>query len=88
MPAMQDAVAVKEVGVGVDSLSKTSQEHCIARVVNLGPARTLKAMYLPSDLATKETMVSCYAHHRRSWLFILEPTMGMMHVRSGSLKSN
>ena len=88
MPAVQDTVAVEGVGVGIDSPSKTSQEHYLARVVKLGPARTLKAMYLPSDLATKETMVSCYAHHRRSWLFILEPTMGMMHVRSGSLKSN
>jgi hypothetical protein len=77
MPAVQDAVAVEGVGVGVDSPSETSQEHYyLARVVKLGPARTSKAMYLPSDLATKEKMVTCYAHPRRSWPFILEPTMG------------
>ncbi len=86
MPAMEDTVAVEGVGVGVDSPSKTSQEHYLARVVKLGPARTMKAMYLPSNPATKEKMMTCYAHPRRSWLFILEPTMGMMHVRSGSLK--
>ncbi len=73
---MDDMVAVEGVGVGEDSPSKTSQEHYCARVVKLGPARTLKAMFLPSDLATKEKMVTCYAHPRRSWLFILEPTMG------------
>ncbi len=88
MPAVEDAVAVEGMGAGVDSPNKTSQEHYLAIVVKLGPERTLKAMYLASDLATKEKMVTCYAHPRRSWLFILEPTMGMMHVRSGSLKSN
>jgi hypothetical protein len=81
MSAVQDAVAVEGVGMGVDSPSKTSQEHYLARVVKLGPARTSKAMYSPSDLVTKEKMVTCYAQTRRSWLFILEPTMGMMHVR-------
>jgi hypothetical protein len=54
MPAVQDAVAVEGVGVGVDSPSETSQEHYLARVVKLGPTRTSKAMYLPSDLATKK----------------------------------
>jgi hypothetical protein len=83
---MEDTVAVEGVGVGVDSPSKTSQEHYLARVVKLGPARTMKAMYFPSNPATKEKMVTCYAHPRRSWLLILEPTMGMMHVRSSSLK--
>ncbi len=58
-PAVEDAVAVEGVGVGVDSPIKTSQEHYLARVVKLGPARTLKAMYLPSYLATKEKMVTC-----------------------------
>jgi hypothetical protein len=88
MPAMEDAVAVEGMGVGVDSPSKTSQEYYLARVVKSGPARTSKAMYLPLDLATKEKMVTCYAHPRRSWPFMLEPTMGMMYVSSGSLKSN
>jgi hypothetical protein len=64
-----------------------SQDHYLARVMKLGPVRTLKEMCLPSDLATKEKMVTCYAHLRRSWLFILEPTLEMMHVRSGYLKS-
>ncbi len=88
MLAVEDAVAVEGVGMGVDSPRETSQEHYLPRVVKLGPARTLKIMYLPLDLAKKEKTVTCYAHPRRSWLFILEPTMGMKHVRSGSLKSN
>jgi hypothetical protein len=87
-PAVEDAVAVEGVGVGVDSPSEMSQDHYLARVVKLGPVRTSKEMCLPSDLATKEKMVTCYAHLRRSWLCILEPTLEMMHVRSGSLKSN
>jgi hypothetical protein len=45
-------------------------------------------MYSPSDLDIKENMVICCAHPRRSWSFILEPTMGMMHVRSGNVRSN
>ena len=53
-PAMEDAVAVVEVDVGVDSPSKMSQHHYLARVVKLGPVRTSKEMCLPSDLATKE----------------------------------
>jgi hypothetical protein len=87
-PAVEDAVAVEGVGMGVDSPRKRSQDHYLARVVKLGPVRTSKEMCLPSDLATKEKMVTCYAHLRRSWLFILEPTLEMMHVRSGYLKSN
>ncbi len=44
MPAVQVAVVMEGVGVGVDSPSKTSQEHYLARVVKLGPARTLKTV--------------------------------------------
>jgi hypothetical protein len=69
-------VVVEGVGMGVDSPSKMSQEHYLATVVKLGPARTSKGMYLPSNLATKEKMVTCYAHPRRSWLFILEQLWG------------
>ena len=32
-PAVEDAVAVEEVVVGVDSTSKMSQDHYLARVV-------------------------------------------------------
>ena len=74
-PAVEDAVAVVEVDVGVDSPSEMSQDHYLARVVKSGPVRTSKEMCFPSDLATKENMVTCYAHLRRSWLFILEPTL-------------
>ena len=87
-PEVEVAVAMEGVGVGVDSPSEMSQDHYLARVVKLGPVRTLKEMCLPSDLATKEKMVTCYAHLRRSWLFILETTLEMMHVRSGYLKSD
>jgi hypothetical protein len=80
-------VAVEGVVVGVRSPGKMSQDHYLARVVKLGHARTSNRMYLPSDLGTREKMVICCAHLRRSWPSILEPTMGMMHVRSGSLKS-
>ena len=58
-PAVEDAVAVDGVGVGVDSPSKMRQDHYLARLVKLGPVRTLKKMCLPSDLATKEKMVTC-----------------------------
>ncbi len=53
-PAMEDAVAVEGVDVGVDSPSEMSQDHYLARVVKLGHVRTSKEMCLPSDLATKE----------------------------------
>ncbi len=87
-PAVEDAVAMEGVGMGVDFASKMSQDHYLARVVKLGSVRTSKEMCLQLDLATKEKMVTCCAHLRRSWLFILEPTLEMMHVRSGYLKSN
>ena len=56
---MEVAVAVEGVGMGVDSPSKMSQDHYLARVVKLGHVRTLNKMCLPSDLATKEKMVIC-----------------------------
>ena len=76
MPAVQDAVVVEGVGVGVGSPNEMNQIHYLVKVVKSGPARTLKEMSSPLDLATKEKMVTCYAHPRRSWPFILEPTMG------------
>ncbi len=87
-PAVEDVVAVEGVGVGVDSPSEMSQDHYLTRVVKLGPVRTSKEICLPSDLATKEKMVTCYAHLRKSWLFILEPILEMTHVRSGYLKND
>jgi hypothetical protein len=44
-PAVEDAVAVEGVGVGVDSPSEMSQDHYIARVVKLGPVRTSKETF-------------------------------------------
>ena len=42
-PAVEVAVVVEGVGVGVDSPSKIiNQDHYLARVVKLGPVRTLK----------------------------------------------
>jgi hypothetical protein len=61
-PAVEDVVAVEGVVVGVDSPGKMSRDHYLARVVKLGPARTLNRMYLPPDLGTKEKMVICCAH--------------------------
>jgi hypothetical protein len=57
-PEVEVAVAMEGVGVGVDSPSKMSQDHYLARVVKLEPVRTSKEMCLPSDLATKEKMVT------------------------------
>ena len=45
-PAMEDAVAVEGVGVGVDSPSEMSQDHYLERVVKLGPVKTSKEMCL------------------------------------------
>jgi hypothetical protein len=87
-PAVEDTVAVEGVVVGVDSTSKMSQDHYLARVVKLGPVRTSKEMCLPSDLATKEKMVTCYALPRRSWPYTLVLAVVMMHVRSGNPRSN
>jgi hypothetical protein len=39
-PAVEDAVVAEGVVVGVDSPSKMSQDHYLARVVKLVPART------------------------------------------------
>ncbi len=88
MPAMQDAVAVEGVGVGVGSPKEKNQVHYLVKVVKLGPARTSKEMSSPSDLAMKEKMETCYVPPRRSWHCKLAPTMEMMHVRSGSQRSN
>ncbi len=56
MPAMQDVVAVEGVAVGASSPSKMSQGHYLVKVVRLGPVRTKKEMFLPSDLGIKEMM--------------------------------
>ena len=53
-PAVEDAVAVEGVGVGVDSPSEMSQDHYLTKVVKLEPVRTSKGMCLPSDLATRK----------------------------------
>ncbi len=39
-PAVEDAMAVEGVVVGVDSTSKMSQDHYLARAVKEVPART------------------------------------------------
>ncbi len=88
MMAVQDAVAVDGVGVGVGSQIEINQLHYLVKVVKLGRARTSKEMSSPSDLAIKEKMETCYVPPRRSWHCILAPTTEMMHVRSGSQRSN
>ena len=88
MPAVQDTVAVEGVGVGVGSPKEMNQVHYLVKVVKLGPARTSKEMSSPSDLATRGKMETCYVPPRRSWHCIMAPTMEMMHVRSGSQRSN
>ena len=57
-PAVEVAVGVEGMGVGVDSPTKMSQDHYLSRVVKLGPVRTSKEMCLPLDLATKEKMAT------------------------------
>jgi hypothetical protein len=88
MLAMQDAVAVEGVEVGEGSQKEKSQVHYLVKVAKSGPARTLKEMSSPSDLAIKEKMETCYVPPRRSWHCKLAPTTEMMHVRSGSQRSN
>jgi hypothetical protein len=56
MPAVQDAMAVEGVGVGVGSPKEMNQVHYLVKVVKLGPARTSKEMSSPLDLAIKEKM--------------------------------
>ena len=46
-PAVEDALVMEGVGLGVDSPREMSQEHFLARVVKLGPVRTLKEICLP-----------------------------------------
>ncbi len=88
MPAVQDAGAVEGVDMGVGSLKELNQVHYLVKVVMSGPARTSKEMSSPSDLEIKEKMETCYIPPRRSWHCILAPTTEMMHVRSGSQRSN
>jgi hypothetical protein len=88
MPAMQGVVVVEGVGMGAGSPKEKNQGHYLVKVVKSGPARTSKEMSSPSDLAIKEKMETCYVPPRRSWHCILAPTTEMMHVRSGSKKSN
>jgi hypothetical protein len=87
-PAVQDKVAVEGVDVGVGSPKEMNQVYYLIKVVKLGPARTSKEMSSPSDLSIKEKMETCYIPPRRSWHCILAPTTEMMHVRSGSQRSN
>jgi hypothetical protein len=88
MPAVQDAAAVEGVDVGVGSPKEMNQVHYLVKMVKPGPARSSKEMSSPLDLAIKEKMETCYVPPRRSWHCILAPTMEMMHVRSGSQRSN
>jgi hypothetical protein len=88
MPAVQNAVVVEGVNVGVGSPKEMNQVHYLVKVVKSGPARTSKEMSSPSYLAIKEKMETCYVPLRRSWHCILAPTTEMMHVRSGSQRSN
>jgi hypothetical protein len=64
MPAMQDAVALEGVDMGVGSLKEMNQVHYLVKVVKLGPARTSKEMSSPSYLAIKEKMETCYVPPR------------------------
>ena len=73
---------------GGDSPSETSQVHYQERLVKSGPARTSKAMSLPSDPVTKEKMETCCVPPRRSWHCISVLTMEMIRVRSGSPRSS
>jgi hypothetical protein len=82
MPAVQDAVVVEGVDMGVDSPKDMNQVHYLVKVVKSGPARTSMEMSSPSDLAMKEKMKRWYVPPRRSWHCILAPTTKMMHVRS------
>jgi hypothetical protein len=66
-PAAENAVAVEDVVMGVDSSGEMSQDNYLTRMVKLGPARTSNRKYLPPDLGTKEKMIICSAHPRRSW---------------------
>ena len=52
------------------------------------PARITNKMYLPLYLENQAKIMICFTHPRRSWPYILEPTMVMIHVRSGNLRSN
>ncbi len=88
MPAVQDTVAVEGVGMGVGFPNEMNQVHYLVKVVKLGPARASKEMSSPLDLATKEKMETYHVPPRRSWHCILAPIMEMMHVRSGSQRSN
>ncbi len=74
MLAVQDAVVVEGVDVGVGSPKEMNQVHYLIKVVKLGPARTSKEMSSPSNLAIKEKMETCYVPPRRSWHCILAPT--------------
>jgi hypothetical protein len=53
MPAVQDVVAVEGVSMGVGSPKEKNQVNYLVKVVKLGPAKTLKEMSSPSDLAIK-----------------------------------
>jgi hypothetical protein len=59
MPAVQDAVVVEGVDVGVGSPNEMNLVHYLVKVVKSGPARTSKEMSSPSDLAIKEKMDTC-----------------------------
>ncbi len=70
MPAMQDAVVVEGVDVGVGSPKEINQVHYLVKVVKSGPARTSKEMSSPSDLAIKEKMETCYILQGEVGLYI------------------
>ncbi len=53
-----------------------------------GACKDLEGNVFTSDLGIKEKMVICYVPPRISWHYVLVPSIEMMHVRSGSRKSN
>ena len=67
MPAVQDAVAVEGVDVGVGSPKEMNQVHYQVKGVKSGPARTSKVISLPSALATRARMEICSALPWRRW---------------------
>ena len=54
----------------------------------VGACKDLEGNVFTIGSEKKEKMAVCYAPPRISWHYILVPPMEMMHVRSGSQKSN
>jgi hypothetical protein len=83
------AVAVEGVGMGVDSPSEISQEHYLAsKSGEVGACKDLEGNVFTIGSGNKGKVGDMLHTSKEKFALYIGTNSGLMHVRSGSLKSN